>query len=177
MNKNQPSPVFPRRSVIEIQDTYSKTCTLERKPKSETDGGLALSFESFESTEKKEEGSKSESNSPHLATATNRKLAHRRSRSSGQVIDLDLSDIDLSIKEGVMSPNRAMSPIHWEAYGSNRTDEVDPKVYPLSCMTLIFVREVKFLFIQYAFMYTCSLKLSSVRYYDLYGSIMCSKIL
>ncbi len=128
VNKKQPSPVFPRRCVIEIQDNYSKICTpqgtLERKPNGGTDSKLV------ESVEKKEEGSKSVSNSPQLTTTSNRKLGHRRARSSDQVIDLDLSDIDLSLKDCVTSsPNRLMSPIDWEAIGSNRTDEVDSKVH------------------------------------------------
>ncbi len=118
--KQKTSPVFNRKDVLEIQESYSKICipqgTLERKPKNETDG-VRLSVGSLEL----EEGSKSASNSP--STGGRRTLVHRRAHSSGQLIDLALSDIDLSLKDGTTSPNRPMSPIDWEAIGNNHTDD------------------------------------------------------
>ncbi|XP_064399586.1 myotubularin-related protein 5-like isoform X3 [Halichondria panicea] len=129
--KQQSSPIFNRKSVLEIQESYSKICipqgTLERQPRNETDG-VRLSG----SLEKLDEGSKSASSSPKLSTARGRrKLDHRRSHSSGQLIDLQLSDIDLSLKDGPTSPNRPMSPIDWEAIGHNRTDD-ESKDDPIS---------------------------------------------
>ena len=120
--KQKTSPVFNRKDVLEIQESYSKICipkgTLERQPKNETDG-VRLSVGSLEL----EEGSKSASNSPKLSTGGRRTLVHRRAHSSGQLIDLALSDIDLSLKDGTTSPNRPMSPIDWEAIGNNHTDD------------------------------------------------------
>ena len=111
----QTSPQFDRKSIIEIQESYAATCTpkgtLERRPKSHAEG---------DTRKKEEEGTKSASTSPHLSAKT---LSHRRTKSSDQIIELKLSDIDLSVREGSLSPQRTTSPIDWEAVGNSRTDD------------------------------------------------------
>lgn len=108
-----PSLKYDRHSIIEIQESYSATCspvgTLERQA---VEGN----------TSTKDHQTKSASSSPQLESEK-RAFYHRRSRSSGQVVDLDLCDINLSMgKEELDSSARERSPIDWEAVGEDLTD-------------------------------------------------------
>lgn len=118
------SPQLPKKPISEDAASRNSSCSTSSDLSTEK----AKWRESLkEEPEDEEETSvKPDARSANTSPINPKKLSHKRTRSSDEVIDLKSSDIDLKdiiVSEKTGSPEPSVSPIDWEAVGNIRTPE------------------------------------------------------